>query len=81
MRAVRLILAGLVAVAALLAGLFAVAVVVFIGLTAYLVQLFRRRTGPAQAGPPHASNRQPTLRTDDAIDVVTTKLPADPTER
>ena len=81
MRVVRLILAGLVAVAAVLAVLFTAAVVVFTGLVAYVVQLFRPRTGPAQPGPPHAPNRQPTMRTDDAIDVVTTKVPPGPTER
>jgi hypothetical protein len=81
MRVMRVVLAGLVAIAAVVAVLFISGVVVFIGLAAYVVQLFRRRTGSAQPRPPHASNRQPAARTDDAIDVIATRLPADPPER
>jgi hypothetical protein len=78
MRVLRLILAGLVAVAAVVAVLFTAVVVVFTGLAAYVVQLFQRRPGPVQSGPPQAPNRQPAMRTDDAIDVVTTKVPDEP---
>ena len=79
MRVVRLILAGLIAVAAMVAVLFTAAVVLFTGLAGYVVQLFRKQTGAAQSGPP--PNRRTTMRTDDAIDVVTTKVPDEAAKR
>lgn len=81
MRALRLIVAGLIAVVALLSVLFAAVVVVFTGLVAYVVQLFRRPAGPTPAGPAPAPRRPTRIRMDDAIDVVTTKAPADPPAR
>lgn len=81
MRALRLIVAGLIAVVALLSVLFAAVVVVFTGLVAYVVQLFRRPAGPTPAGPALAPRRPTRIRMDDAIDVVTTKAPADPPAR
>ncbi len=50
-------------------------VVFFTGLVAWVLQLFgQRRDSP---GPGPASNRRTTMRTDDVIDVVTTKVPDD----
>ena len=69
MPVLRVLLAGLVAATVLVAGLFAAAVVVFTGMVAYVLQLFRRKTGPAAPRRAPASSRQPTMRTDDVIDV------------
>lgn len=81
MRALRLMVAGLVAVAAMVAVLFAAVVVFFTGLVAYVLQLFGTKPGPAAAGRSSASNPRRDLRTDDAIDVVSTKVPDEPAER
>ena len=77
MRALRLLVAGLVAVAAMAAVLLAALVVFFTGLAALVLQFFQARPRPAPAGRPPAPP-QPPRRTDEVIDVVTTKVPADP---
>jgi hypothetical protein len=72
-RILRLMVAGLIAVAAVV-GVFMAAVLVFVtGLVAYVLQLFRRPVGSAPA--PHRPTR---MQMDDAIDVTSTKVPADP---
>ena len=82
MRFLRAILGGLVAVAAMLAVFFTAVVVVLAGLAAYVVQLFRSRTGADQPDTrPRTPGGRTTMRTDDAIDVVTTKVPDDPPGR
>ena len=81
MRLLRLIGAGLIAVMAVVAVLFSAAVVIVAGLAAYVVQLFRRPPGPAPARPPYPPDRRPAMRTDDAIEVVTTKVGDEPAER
>ena len=81
MRLLRLIGAGLIAVTAVVAVLFTAALVFVTGLAAYILQLFRRPPGPTQARPPHRPYRQPAMRTDDAIDVVTTKVEDEPAKR
>ncbi len=78
MRALRLVLAGFVAFAAVVAVVFTAAVVLVTGLAAYLVQLFRKPTGLAQPAPRNGVDRRSMGRTDDVIDVVTTKLPGEP---
>lgn len=79
MRALRLIVAGLIAIAAMAAVLLTAIVVFFTGLAGYVVQLFRKGPGPGQPGP--RPGRPPAMRTDDAIDVVTTRVPDDPAGR
>lgn len=70
MRILRLLLAGLIAVAVLVAGLFAAAVVVITGIAGYVLQLLRGKPGPIRPGRAPAPSRQPTsLKTDDVIDV------------
>ena len=80
MRFLRTILAGLVALAAMFAVFFTAVVVVLAGLVAYVLQLFRPK-GPVRPGPARGPDRRTTMRTDDAIDVVTTKVPDDPPGR
>lgn len=77
MRVLRVLLAGLIAVFALLGVLFAAVVVIFTGLAAYMMQLFRRRPGTVRSGFESTVNHAP----DDAIDVVTTKVTDDPAGR
>ena len=79
MRFLRLIIAGLIALTAMAAVFFAAVVVVFTGLMAFVVQLFRRPAGATPAGP--APRRPTRMQMDDAIDVVTTKVRADPPGR
>lgn len=79
MRFLRLVLAGLVAVAAVVAVLFTAVVVLVTGMAAYVLQLFRRPANPAPSAPAHGAGRHSMGQTDDVIDVVTTKLPGDPT--
>jgi hypothetical protein len=79
MRVLRLMVAGLIAVAAVVGVLLAAMLVFVTGLVAYVVQLFRRPAGPAPAGPvPRPAPRVPM---DDVIDVVSTKVPAEPPKR
>ena len=73
MPVVRLLLAGLVAVFAVLATFFTALLVLLTGLAAWVVQLFRRKPAPGPPGP--SSVHSPRGRTDDVIDVVTTKVP------
>jgi hypothetical protein len=76
MRFLRLIVAGLIAVAAMVAVLFAAAVVFLTGLMAFVLQLFgvRKNAPPTPAAP--ATDRQPQVMRDaDAIEVETTKVP------
>ena len=80
MRLLRLVLAGLIAATVLVAGFFAAAVIVVAGLVAYLMQLIWKRNGSVQAGPRRGMNRASGMRTDDVIDVVATKVPADQSE-
>lgn len=82
MRFLRLIVAGLIAVAAMVAVLFAALVVFLTGLMAFVLQLFgvRKKTPPAAATP--ATDRQPQVMRDaDAIEVETTKVPDKTIER
>ena len=79
MRFLHLIIAGLIALTAMAAVFFAAIVVVFTGVAGYVVQLFRRPAGPPPAGP--APRRPTRMQMDDAIDVVTTKVTADPPGR
>ena len=81
MRALRLLLAGLLVVTALVAGFFAAAVILVTGLVGYVVQLFMHLTGKAQPRAPHSTGRTSPLRTDDVIDVVATKVPTEKIER
>jgi hypothetical protein len=77
MRALRILVAGLVGLAAMLAVMFAATVVFLTGLAAYILQLFGSKTRPA-GGPPPPNRTPPPRRTDEVIDVVATKVPADP---
>ena len=70
---VRLLLAGLVAVFAVLATFFTALLVLFAGLAAWVVQLFRGK--PAQASPGPSAVHSPRQQADNVIDVVTTKVP------
>jgi hypothetical protein len=70
---VRLLLAGLVALFAVLATALAAMFVVFAGLVAWVAQLFRPKSAPTPPGP--ASVHAPRGRTDDVIEVVTTRVP------
>jgi hypothetical protein len=82
MRFLRLIVAGLVAIAAMLMVFLAAMVVFFTGLAAYVLQLFRGRRGAAPSSPAPAPNRAPaSRRTDDVIDVVATKVPEETAKR
>ena len=80
MRALRLILAGLIAATVLVAGFFAAAVIMVTGLVANVVRLFFGKPGLSRSRPSQPSNRHPNMRTDDVIDVVATKVPADQNE-
>ena len=81
MPVLRLILAGLIALAALVAGMMAAALVVFTRLMGYMVQLFRPKPRPATFDPTAGPHRRPAMKTDEVIDVVATKVPGDPPER
>ena len=80
MRFLRTILAGLVALAAMFAVFFTAVLVLVAGLVAYVLQLFRRKD-PARSGRARGPGRRTAMRTDDAIDIVTTKVPDDPPGR
>lgn len=69
----RLLLAGLVALAALAAVFFTAVLVMASGLVGYVLQLFRR--GPSQAPAPDRRTHRPT---DDVIDVESTDVPDKP---
>jgi hypothetical protein len=73
----RLILAGLVALAAVFATLFAALLVVFTGLVGLVAQFFRRPSAPASTNPPRSSPR-PTAGRSDVIDVVATPVSSEP---
>ncbi len=77
MRVLRLLVAGLIAIGAVVAVFLAAVVVFFTGLAAYILQLFQTKDQPASTGRPSGSDRPAPLRTDDVIDVVTTKAPAE----
>lgn len=75
MRALRILVAGLVALAAMLAVFLAAAVVVVTGAAAWVLQLFR----PVQrASTPAAPAAQRPPARSEAIDVVATRVPFDP---
>lgn len=87
MRVLRLVLLGIFGTAALaaalfFAGLFVAVFVVFVVLAAILMLVSGGKFGKVSVrastnrAPPRAGQPSP-LRTDDAIDVVATKLPAD----
>lgn len=80
MRALRLILAGLIAATVLVAGFVAAAFIVVTGLVTYFVRLFFGKPALTRTGPSRTPNRHPRMRTDDVIDVVATKVPADQRE-
>jgi len=71
----RILVAGLIGIAAMLATLFAAVIVVFTGFCAYLVHFFRRQTAP---GPGPAQSRAQGMNRDGSIDVVATKVPNEP---
>lgn len=75
----RLLLAGLVALAAMAAVLFTALVVLFTGLVGFVAQLFRGPRDPVRpaSGPAGVPPRRTNLRTDDVIDVEATKVPED----
>jgi len=80
MRVLRILVAGLIGLAAMVAVMFAAAVVFLTGVAAYVVQLFRAKPAPAHPHMQTPPNRTPSPgRTDEIIDVVSTKVPADPT--
>jgi len=81
MRLLRVLLAGLITVAALVAGFFAAVVILVTGAVAFVVQFFWKRQPPTQPGPARGMNQPAPRRTDDVIDVVATKVSTDPTER
>lgn len=82
MRVLRLILAGLIALAVVGAGLFAAALVVLTGLGGYVAQLFRGQAGAVRPSRSQSPYRPPAgMSTDDVIDVVTTKVEDEPVER
>ena len=68
----RILVAGLIGVAAMLATLFAAVIVVFTGICAYLVHFFRRQGGP---GPGPAPTRSQSMNRAGSIDVVATDVP------
>jgi hypothetical protein len=69
----RVLLAGLVALFAVLATALAAVFVVLAGLVAWVAQLFRPKSTPAQTGP--SSIHSPRKQTGDVIEVVTTRVP------
>jgi len=80
MRALRILVAGLVAVAAMVAVMFAAAVVFLTGLAGYVAQLFGAARDPIPTSQARAPKRRTAMRTDDAIDVITTTVPDEPTK-
>lgn len=76
---VRLILAGLVAIAAVAVVVFTGVVVLLTGLVGFVMQLFGRRPDPGRS--PGAPNRVVPRPTDDVIDVESTKVPDEPAAR
>jgi hypothetical protein len=82
MRFLRLMVAGLIGIAAMVTVFLAAVVVIFTGLAAYLLQLFGVRRPAKPADPARAPNRPPAPnRTDEVIDVVTTKVPEESARR
>lgn len=77
MRVLRLMVAGLIAIAAMVAVMFAAMVVFFTGLVAFVLQLF----GVRKNSPPVATGPSPDRRMDDVIDVVSTKVPDESAKR
>jgi hypothetical protein len=77
MRVLRILVAGLIALGAMAAVIFAAVLVFLTGLTGYFLQLFRGGPAPVRARP--APGRPGgTMRTDDAIEVETTRVSAGP---
>lgn len=76
---IRLILAGLVALAAVAAVVFTAVVVLLTGMVGFVLQLFGRRPHPGR--PTRAPNRVVPRPTDDVIDVESTKVPDEPAPR
>jgi hypothetical protein len=82
MRVLRLMVAGLIAIAAMVAVMFAAMVVFFTGLVAFVLQLFGvRKNSPPVATGPSPARRPPDRRIDDVIDVVSTKVPDESAKR
>ena len=81
MRVLRIIFAGLMALAVLIAGVLTAGVVILAGLAAYVMQLFRGNAGVARPIRPEKTNRESATRTDDVIDVETTKVPVETDRR
>jgi hypothetical protein len=71
----RVLVAGLIGIAAMLATLFAAVIVVFTGMCAYLVHFLRRQGG---SKPGLAPARSRGMSRDGAIDVVATDVPNEP---
>jgi len=75
MRVLRILVAGLVGLAAMIAVFLAAAVVVVTGVVAWAVQLFRP-DHPASAAPARTAPGAPAAR-GEPIDVVATRVPTD----
>ncbi len=79
MRALRILVAALIGLAAMVAVFLAAVVVFFAGLAALVLHFFRGRPAPARPGGQPSPNRTPPSgRTEEIIEVVSTKVPADP---
>lgn len=76
MRVLRLLLAGMIALGALFMGFVAAVLLLLTGVAGFLIQLFRPR--PAAPAPGAGPLRRPPTGSGDVIDVVATKVPADP---
>ena len=80
MRALRILVAGLIGLAAMVAVMFAAAVVFLAGAAAYIMQLFGGKPIAARpSGPVPPGRTPPPGSAGEIIDVVSTKVPADPT--
>ena len=76
MRVLRLLLAGMIALGALFMGFVAAVLLLLTGVAGFLIQLFRPRPSVRAAGA--GSMRRPATGSGDVINVVATKVPADP---
>ncbi len=76
MRVLRLILAGMIALGALFMGFLAAVLLLLTGMAGFVIQLFRAKPPAGSSGA--GSVRRPPTGSGDVIDVVATKLPADP---
>lgn len=73
----RLLLAGLVALAAMAAVFFTAVLVLFTGFVGWVVQLFRGRRDPVRPAPGPTHRARPA---GDVIDIEATKVPEKPAD-